>query len=82
MLRVTVQDHIIVLSYPRRQEDVKTAFFRRVLGLLSERTQEGRLGTLEGVYLAWHTTRSGVEEPRDHNNPTGEELRHLHYRLG
>ena len=75
MLRVTINQDSIVISVPRRQDDAECAFFRRILftiGVGIDKTQ-----ILEGAYTAWHSTRSGVHEPRDHARPTEEELRHL-----
>ena len=75
MLRVTIKENSIIIAVPRRQDDTECGFFRRILfqtGFGLDRQQ-----ILEGAYLAWHSTRSGVHEPRDHERPTGEELRNL-----
>ena len=75
MIRVTVNKSSITISVPRRQDDAECGFFRRILfytGFGIDRTQ-----ILEGAYLAWHSTRSNVHEPRNRESPTGEELRNL-----
>ena len=86
MLRVVVEEQSITLRYNRRQEDNETRFFRSVLERLEkEGSDERELKVVEGLYLAWHTLRSGAaERGRTGANEDGsrrqsqEDLRELH----
>lgn len=86
MLRVVVEEQSITLRYNRRQEDNETRFFRSVLERLEkEGSDERELKVVEGLYLAWHTLRSGAaERGRAGANEDGsrrqsqEDLRELH----
>ena len=83
---MVVEEQSITLRYSRRQEDDETRFFRSVLERLEkEGSDERELKVVEGLYLAWHTLRSGAaERGRTGANEDGsrrqsqEELRELH----
>ena len=83
---MVVEEQAITLRYSRRQEDNETRFFRSVLERLEkEGSDERELKVVEGLYLVWHTLRSGAaERGRTGANEDGsrrqsqEDLRELH----
>jgi hypothetical protein len=83
MLKVVVEEFAITLRYNRRQPDEETELFLSITARLkASGDSAAELDILEGLYLAWHSSRSGAcERGRigDHweRELTQEDLREL-----